>query len=212
MKKPVAAPERKSFSGHKGQDMRALRERILAEGQNLGGGILKIDSILNHQIYPDLMAEMGREMAQRFAHVPIDRILTAEISGIAPALMTGLVLNVPVVYARKLKPITMAGPVYLETAPSHTKGGEVSLLVSAEFLHAGENVLIIDDFLASGKTLMALARMVKSARSKLVGVGVVVEKTFEGGRDLMRQAGYDCPIEALAVITSMENGQIIMAE
>jgi xanthine phosphoribosyltransferase len=192
--------------------MQALKDRILAEGLNLGNGILKIDSLLNHQIYPDLMMAMGQEMAKRFDGVRIDRILTAEISGIAPALTTGLVLGVPVVYARKLKPITMAGPVYLETAPSHTKGGEVNLLVSAEFLHSGENVLIIDDFLASGKTLMALARMVKSAKSNLVGVGVVVEKTFEGGRELMIKAGYTCPIEALAMITGMENGIITFAE
>lgn len=193
--------------------MKALKERILAEGQNLGSGILKIDSLLNHQIYPDLMMEMGREMAARFAGLQIDRILTAEISGIAPALTTGVVLGVPVVYARKTKPITMSGPVFLETAPSHTKGGEVNLLVSSEFLHAGENVLIIDDFLATGKTLLALARMVKSAKANIVGVGVVVEKTFEGGRGLMLQAGYaDIPIEALAVITSMEDGKIVVAD
>jgi xanthine phosphoribosyltransferase len=193
--------------------MKTLKERILAEGQNLGSGILKIDSLLNHQIYPDLMMEMGREMAARFSGVKIDRILTAEISGIAPALTTGVVLGVPVVYARKTKPITMSGPVFLETAPSHTKGGEVNLLVSSEFLHAGENVLIIDDFLASGKTLLALARMVRSAKANIVGVGVVVEKTFEGGRGLMLQAGYtDIPIEALAVITSMEDGKIIIGD
>lgn len=193
--------------------MQALKDRILAEGQNLGSGILKIDSLLNHQIYPDLMMDMGRELARRFASVPVDRILTAEISGIAPALTTAMVMNVPVVYARKLKPITMSGPVFLETAPSHTKGGEVNLLVSAEFLHAGENVLIIDDFLASGKTLLALARMVKSARSKLVGVGVVVEKTFEGGRAALHEAGYtDIPIEALATIVSMNDGQIVFAD
>jgi xanthine phosphoribosyltransferase len=193
--------------------MQALKERILAEGKNLGGGILKIDSLINHQIYPDLMVEMGRELAQRFAEVSVDRILTAEISGIAPALTTGMVLNVPVVYARKKKPITMAGPVFLETAPSHTKGGDVPLLVSAEFLHAGERVLIIDDFLATGQTLMALARMVQSAKGEVVGVGVVVEKTFEGGRELMRRSGYNhIPIEALATITSMENGKIVLAD
>ncbi|MEZ4668019.1 MAG: xanthine phosphoribosyltransferase [Anaerolineae bacterium] len=193
--------------------MKALEDRILAEGQNLGNGILKIDSLLNHQIYPDLMMEMGEEMARLFAGVKIDRILTAEISGIAPALTTGYVMKVPVVYARKLKPITMAGPVFLETAPSHTKGGEVNLLVSAEFLHAGENVLIIDDFLASGKTLLALARMVKSAKCILAGVGVVVEKSFEGGRAAMLKAGYsNVPIHALATITNMDNGKISFAE
>ncbi len=192
--------------------MQRLKDLILKEGQNLGNGILKIDSLLNHQIYPDIMVEMGQELARRFAGVKIDRILTAEISGIAPALTTGMVLNVPVVYARKKKPITMAGPVFLETAPSHTKGGDVSLLVSAEFLHAGENVLIIDDFLASGQTLLALARMVKSARSTLVGVGAVVEKEFEGGRALMHKAGYtDVPIEALITITSMDDGKIVIA-
>lgn len=193
--------------------MKALEQRILAEGQNLGSGILKIDSLLNHQIYPDLMMAMGEELARLFAGVQIDRILTAEISGIAPALMAGYVLKVPVVYARKLKPITMSGPVFLETAPSHTKGGEVNLLVSSEFLHAGENVLVIDDFLASGKTLLALTRMVKSAKCNLVGVGVVVEKTFEGGRALMLSKGYSgVPIHALATITSMDDGKIQFAE
>lgn len=191
--------------------MQSLKERILAEGVNLGNGILKIDSLLNHQIYPDLMAEMGREMAAYFDGVKIDRILTAEISGIAPALTTAMVLNVPVVYARKKKPITMAGPVFLETAPSHTKGGDVPLLVSAEFIHPDENVLIIDDFLATGKTLMALARIVKSAKANLVGVGVVVEKSFEEGREAMIKAGYNIPIHALATITRMENGIIELA-
>ncbi len=192
--------------------MQQLKDRILTEGQNLGNGILKIDSLLNHQLYPDLMQGMGKELAARFADIKVDRILTAEISGIAPALMTATVLGVPVVYARKKKPITMAGPVYLETAPSHTKGGDVPLLVSAEFLHKDENVLIIDDFLATGKTLMALARMIRSAESNLVGVGVVVEKVFEGGRGIMKKAGYDVPVHALASIESMENGQIVLAD
>jgi xanthine phosphoribosyltransferase len=193
--------------------MKALRERIAAEGQNLGNGILKIDSLLNHQIYPDLMLEMGKEMASGFAGVAIDRILTVEISGIAPALMTGLALGVPVVYARKVKPITMAGPVFLETAPSHTKGMEVNLLVSAEFLHPNENILIVDDFLATGKTLLALARMVRSAKANLVGVGVVVEKSFEGGRGELLKAGYThIPVRSLVTITSMDNGKIEMAD
>lgn len=192
--------------------MDALKKRILAEGRNLGSGILKVDSLLNHQIYPDLMMQMGQELAARFKDVKVDRILTAEISGIAPAVMTGLVLNVPVVYARKTKPITMFGPVFLETAPSHTKGNEVNLLVAAEFLPAKQSVLIIDDFLATGKTLRALARIVEGAQSQVVGVGVVVEKTFEGGRNFMREKGYTMPIEALAIITSMDDGKIIFAD
>lgn len=137
--------------------------------------------------------------------------MTAEISGIAPALMTGIELNAPVVYARKRKPITMAGPVFLETAPSHTKGGETLLLVSAEFLQADENILIIDDFLATGLTLLALARIVVSAKANLVGVGVVVEKTFEKGRRRLLEK-YDVPIHALATITSMDGGAISMLE
>lgn len=191
--------------------MQALKDRIAAEGQNLGSGILKIDSILNHQIDPKLMFEMGEAMAEKFRHLNVQRILTAEISGICPALTTGYALGVPVVYARKLKPITMAGPVYLETAPSHTKGTQVSLLVAAEFLHAGENVLIVDDFLASGKTLAALARMVRSASANLIGAGVVVEKSFESGREFMKGQNFDIPIESLVVITSMDDGQIVMA-
>ncbi|MEO8396012.1 MAG: xanthine phosphoribosyltransferase [Chloroflexota bacterium] len=192
--------------------MDALKKRILAEGRNLGGGILKVDSLLNHQIYPDLMMQMGQELAARFKDVKVDRILTAEISGIAPAVMTGLVLGVPVVYARKTKPITMFGPVFLETAPSHTKGNEVNLLVAAEFMPPKQNVLIIDDFLATGKTLRALARIVEGAQSTVVGVGVVVEKTFEGGRNFMHEKGYAMPIEALAIIISMDDGKIIFAD
>ncbi|MCY4144883.1 MAG: xanthine phosphoribosyltransferase [Chloroflexi bacterium] len=191
--------------------MQELVERIRREGVNLGGGILKVDSLINHQIDPQLMVNMGKAIAKCFAGVPVDRILTAEISGIAPALMAGIEMGVPVVYARKKKPITMAGPVYLETAPSHTKGGETLLLVSAEFLSADEHVLIIDDFLASGRTLLALARMVKSARANLVGVGVVVEKTFESGRATV-QAQFDVPIHALASITAMEGKAITLQD
>jgi xanthine phosphoribosyltransferase len=188
-----------------------LVERIRAEGRNLGNGILKIDSLLNHQIDPQLMAGMGKVLAEAFAHTQPQRILTAEISGIAPAMMAGLELGVPVVYARKKRPITMSGTIYLETAPSHTKGGTVELMVSDEFLKANENVLIIDDFLATGETLKALARMVTTAHAHLVGVGVVVEKTFEGGRNAIEAAGIHVPIVSLATITSMEGQSITVS-
>ncbi len=190
--------------------MKELKERILAEGKNLGRGILKIDGILNHQMDPALMQAMGREIARRFRDERITRILTAEVSGIGPALTAGIDLNVPVVYARKHKPITMQEPVYIETAPSHTKGGEVNLMVSPEFLHADDRVLIVDDFLATGKTIYALAQIVLRAGADLVGVVCVVEKTFEGGRAYL--ADLNTRIESLAIITSMDNGVITFAD
>ncbi len=187
--------------------MEELIQRIKAEGQNLGDGILKIDSLLNHQIDPGLLVRCGQEIARRFETRNITRILTAEVSGIAPALATGYALGVPVVYARKVKPITMYGPVFLETAPSHTKGTEVQLLVSAEFMPPGERILIVDDFLATGRTIRSLVRIVKGAKSDVVGIAAVVEKTFEGGRKALEH--YGVPIVSLAIITSMDDGQIV---
>jgi xanthine phosphoribosyltransferase len=190
--------------------MEELKQRIKAEGQNLGDGILKIDSLLNHQIDPGLIMRCGQEVARRFANSGVTRILTAEVSGIAPAFAAACALGVPLVYARKVKPVTMYGPVYLETAPSHTKGMDVQLLVAAEFMPAGEKVLIMDDFLASGRTLRSLVRIVNSAKCQPVGIACVVEKTFEGGRKALEH--YNIPIECLAIISSMDNGQIMFAD
>lgn len=191
--------------------MQVLKDKIRAEGQYLGDGILKIDGILNHQMDPHLVRQMGEEIAARFKDTHPTRILTAEVSGIAPAVMTGLVLNIPVVYARKHKPVTMSGPIFLETAPSHTKGGEVNLMVAAEYLPAGERILIVDDFLASGKTLLALARMVRSAKCTLVGVATVVEKAFETGREKL-VAKYGVQVESLAIITRIDENCIEFAD
>jgi xanthine phosphoribosyltransferase len=156
------------------------------------------------------MSAIGKEIARMFKDEHITRILTAEVSGIAPALVTAMELGKPVVYARKHRPVTMKQPVYVESAPSHTKGGEVKLMVSPEFIHAGDRILIVDDFLASGKTLHALARLVQHADATVVGIACVVEKTFEGGREFL--ADIDTRIEALAVITGMENGGIQFAD
>lgn len=187
-----------------------LKERILKEGVNLGRGILKIDTFLNHQVDCTLMEAVGVEIGTFFADTRPTRILTAEVSGIIPAVMTGKAMgNIPVVYARKHKPITMREPVYVETAPSHTKGGQVSLMVSPEFLHDSDRVLIVDDFLATGRTIDALARIVGSSGATLVGIAAVVEKTFEGGRDLL--ACWEVPIVAMATITDMEHGKIVLA-
>jgi xanthine phosphoribosyltransferase len=191
--------------------MKELNERILSEGENLGRGILKIDSFLNHQIDPLLIEMAGAEIARRFEATKPTRILTAEVSGIIPAVMAGKALgNVPVVYARKRKPITMREPVYVESAPSHTKGEQVLLMVSPEFLTPADQVLIVDDFLATGRTIEALARIVQASGATLVGIATVVEKIFEGGRDILTPLGV--PIESLVTIVDMSDGQIVLAE
>jgi xanthine phosphoribosyltransferase len=186
--------------------MQLLKDRILKSGKNLGGGILKVDGFINHQVDPVLMFEAGKEFAQRFKDVGATKVLTAEISGIAPAVSTGYHLNLPVVYARKHKPITMPDQVFLTLAPSHTKGRTVELIVSPEYLAGGERVLIIDDFLASGATIMGLVRLAQTAGAVIVGIGALVEKVFEGGRDKL--ASLNIPVESLAAIASMEGDTI----
>lgn len=190
--------------------MQELKLRILTDGKNLGEGILKVDGFINHQVDPKLMAECGRELARRFSGVGATKVLTAEISGIAPALTTAAHLGVPVVYARKSKPITMPDQIFLTIAPSHTKGRQVELIVSPEYLGNEERVLIIDDFLASGQTIMGLVRLATTAGAQIVGIGTLIEKRFEAGRDLFDHL--DVPIEALAVITDMSDGKIVFEE
>ncbi|MGQ0603585.1 MAG: xanthine phosphoribosyltransferase [Anaerolineales bacterium] len=190
--------------------MQLLKDRILHEGKNLGQGILKVDGFINHQVDPALMDECGRELANLFADVGATKLLTAEISGIAPAIMTAKHMGRPLVYARKSKPITMPHEVFLTLAPSHTRGRTVELIVSPEFLGSGERILIIDDFLATGQTIMGLARLTQVAGSSIVGIGALVEKTFEGGRALL--SPLNVPIHALARIADMSEGQIVFAD
>jgi xanthine phosphoribosyltransferase len=186
--------------------MQALKERILREGKNLGNGILKVDGFINHQVDPALMDGCGQEFARRFRDVGATKVLTAEISGIAPALTTAYHLGLPVVYARKSKPITMPDQVFLTLTPSHTKGRTVELIVSPEFLAGGERILIIDDFLASGATILGLVRLAQTAGAVIVAIGALIEKSFEGGRDALAELGV--PIESLAVVSAMEGDQI----
>jgi xanthine phosphoribosyltransferase len=190
--------------------MKELEERILRDGKSLGGGILKVDSFVNHQVDPLLMDACGREFARLFAGVGATKVLTAEISGIAPALTTAIHLGLPVVYARKHKPITMPDQVYLTLAPSHTKGRMVELIVSPEYLANGEKVLIIDDFLASGQTILGLVRLAEASGAKIVGIGALIEKVFEGGREALKPLGV--PIHSLACITSMEGDRIVFGQ
>ena len=188
--------------------MEVLRQRILAEGENLGRGILKVDHFINHQIDTELMFEIGRELARPFADADVTKVITAEISGIAPALATAHALNVPVIYARKIRPITMTGLVYVEIARSRTKGNDVFLMVASELLDSSDRVLVVDDFLASGATIAALARLVEHASATVVGICAPIEKGFEGGRaDL---ACFDVPVVSLANITDMSDGKIVV--
>ena len=190
--------------------MLLLKERITKEGKNLGNGILKVDGFINHQVDPLMMDECGKELARRFKDVGATKILTAEISGIAPALTTAFHMRLPVVYARKNKPITMPDQVFLTLTPSHTKGRIAELIISPEFLAGGERLLIIDDFLATGATIMGLVRLAHTAGASIVGVGALIEKTFEGGREALSPLGV--PIESLARIIAMEGDEITFEE
>jgi xanthine phosphoribosyltransferase len=181
--------------------MQALIERIRAEAVHIGRGIIKVDGFVNHQIDPALTTQMGAEFAQRFAQAGVDgptKVITAEVSGIAPALATAQALNVPLVYARKHRPITMPDGFFLAEAPSHTKGGIVRLMISPQYLGVGDHVLLIDDFLATGETIHALVRLVQQSGATLCGIGCVIEKVFEGGREQL--ADLDVPIVTLAKI------------
>lgn len=187
--------------------MQALQNRILSEGKNLGGGILKVDGFINHQVDPVLMDACGQTLAEEFNDVRPTKVLTAEISGIAPALMTAMHMGLPVVYARKHKPITMPDQVFLTLTPSHTKGRTVELIISPEYLAGGERVLIVDDFLASGATILGLVRLAQTAGANIVGIGALIEKIFEGGRKVLEHL--DVPIVSLAAIKSMEGDEIV---
>jgi xanthine phosphoribosyltransferase len=190
--------------------MLELHDRILKDGKNLGNGILKVDGFINHQVDVLLMDACGRELARRFENIRATKVLTAEISGIGPALLTALHLKLPIVYARKHKPVTMPDQVFLTLSPSHTKGGMIELIVSPEYLGDAERVLIIDDFLATGATILGLVRLAQTAGSTVVGIGTLIEKTFEGGRKAL--SSLEIPIESLVKIVSMEGKQIIFAE
>ena len=190
--------------------MDLLKQRIMTEGKNLGKGILKVDRFINHQVDPNLMDACGVEFARLFAGTSAVKILTAEISGIAPALMAGKYLNLPVVYARKTKPVTMPSDVYITVAPSHTKGHNTELIVSPEYLLRDEDILIIDDFLASGATIVGLVRLAQTAGSNVVGIGTLIEKTFEGGRNKLAYLGV--PVHSLVSISSMDDGKIIFTD
>lgn len=185
-----------------------LRERILQDGKHLGGGILKVDSFMNHQLDSALMMSVGEEFARCFRGLDPTKILTAETSGIAPALATGMVMQIPVVFARKHQPLTMAANPYRQQTMSHTHARRVELIVSPEYLAAPDRVLIIDDFLATAQTILALAKLIEQSGATLLGIGAVIEKSFEDGRSALKPL--NVPVESLAVVERFEGEKIIL--
>lgn len=186
--------------------MENLKDRIKQDGQVLPGNVLKVNSFLNHQIDSDLMYEIGQEFAKRFDNEKITRILTVESSGIAPALMVGLALHVPVVFARKQKSAILNGEVYSAKVYSYTKQVENIVGIDKKFLQADDQVLIIDDFMANGEAVKGLVEIANQAQAKVVGVGIVIEKAFQNGGQSLRQAGLR--VESLAQIASFIDNQV----
>jgi xanthine phosphoribosyltransferase len=183
-----------------------LKQKILQEGKILSDSVLKVDSFLNHQVDPTLMAAIGREFAARFAEDGITKVLTVETSGIAPALMTALELSVPLVFARKKKSVTMTDDVFSASVHSFTKNETNNITITKTFLAPGDRILLIDDFLANGEATLGLIRLVEQAGAAVAGIGIVIEKAFQPGGTRLREAGYR--VESLARIVSMQNGQI----
>jgi xanthine phosphoribosyltransferase len=186
-----------------------LVERVVREASVVNDRILKIDHFLNHRIEPAFMAELGRAMAARIRRLRPDLILTAEASGIAPALATALALGLPMVYAKKYAPVVVEAPELSRIVPSPTKGGEVRLAVSGRYLTPGLRVAIVDDFLANGKTALALAEIIADAGSTTVVAGFIVEKRFQHGRVALEERGI--PVVALASVERLEQGRVVMA-
>ncbi len=186
--------------------MKAINER----GSVLSDGVLKVDSFLNHQIDTNLMINIGKEFAKLFKDEQITRVVTIESSGIAPSLMAANELNVPLVFARKRKSVTMNKDVFTSSVYSFTKQETYEITVSKNYLSKEDRVLIIDDFLANGQAALGLASMVEQAGATVAGIGIVIEKSFQDGRTKLDNAGYK--VESLARVKSLQNGKVTFLE
>ena len=189
--------------------MKILEDRIRRDGKVRAGNVLKVDSFLNHQMDVKLFQEIGKEFKRRFEGEEITKILTIEASGIGIACVAAEVFDVPVVFAKKTQTKNIAGDVYTTKVESFTHGRVYDIIVSREFLGKGDKVLLIDDFLANGKALEGLAELVKKSGAELVGAGVVIEKGFQVGGDIIRSKGIH--LESLAIVESMDEktGEVV---
>lgn len=182
--------------------MQLLKDRIRKDGKIKAGNVLKVDSFLNHQMDIELFTEIGKEFQRRFAGAGINKILTIEASGIGIACVVAQSIGVPVVFAKKTKTKNIAGDVYTCKVESFTHGRVYDVIVSKEFLGEGDKVLLIDDFLANGKALEGLAQLVEDSGAELVGAGIVIEKGFQAGGELIRSRGIH--LESLAIVEQMD--------
>lgn len=186
--------------------MKLLEEKISKEGTVISENILKVDSFLNHQIDPELMNEVGKEFARIFVDDSVTKIVTVESSGIAPAVLTGIHLNVPVVFARKKKSLTLFEDLLTARVRSFTKNETNEVSISNRYINEHDHVLIIDDFLANGQAALALIELVQKAKAKVAGIGIVIEKSFQDGAKILKEKGFR--VESLAKIQSLSNGKV----
>ena len=186
--------------------MYALEQKILSEGIVLSDEVLKVDAFLNHQIDPVMMQLIGKEFAARFKDAGITKIITIEASGIAPAIMAGLELGVPVIFARKYQSLTLKDDLYRSKVFSFTKQTESTIAISNKHISSADKALVIDDFLAKGQAALGLIDLIHQAKAEVVGVGIVIEKSFQPGRDILLGKGYR--VESLARVKSLANGTV----
>lgn len=190
--------------------MKLLEDRIHSEGQVLGEDILKVDSFLNHMIDTDLMMSMGEDFYNHFKDKPITKIVTLEVSGIAVALGAAQHFKVPVVFAKKIESLTLGDNVYSSEVVSYTKNKRYTIKVDKTFLTEDDHVLIIDDFLAKGEALKGLMDVCTQSGATIEGVGIAIEKVFQGGGKMYRDQGLD--IYSQAMIKGFEDGRVIFVE
>ena len=189
-----------------------LEERIVKDGIVKEGNVLKVDSFLNHQMDIRLFDQIGEEFKKRFEGTPINKILTIEASGIGIACVAARQFDVPVIFAKKSKSFNIEGEVYVAEVESFTHKCKNQVIVSKKFLNPDDNVLIIDDFLANGCALQGLISIVTSAGANVAGIGIVIEKGFQTGGQIIRNLGYH--LESLAIVDEMDaaTGNIIFRE
>lgn len=188
--------------------MKLLEERILRDGTCLPGGVLKVDRFINHQMDPVLMMALAGEFVRRYEDVQVDKVLTIEASGIAPAILVGYLLGVPVVFAKKQTPRTMENPLSARVH-SFTKNREYEVCLSREFLQPGERVLFIDDFLAYGSAALGMLDLIGQAGARIAGMGFLIEKSFQPGAALLRGRGIR--VESLVRIAGLDDCRIVFA-